>query len=125
MNCCEDLAGAIREEGILQKGKDIYDLAFRLVRRYEYALREGLDPSKEREAFISRIVGDILVKLSGKRINSTENLKCAASRILGMLSGIGGDYLTLCALYFQLRKLEKREIDGLIELVRRASQCRG
>jgi len=119
---CEDLVDIIRTERSLReisKQRDAYDLSFRLVRKYEYMLRRGYDPSKNRDAFIRGIISEIALKFSSKRLSfslSKENAEKISNRILDVLMEMSEDFRSLCGLYFQLRKI--KDMEHMIELVK-------
>jgi len=119
---CEDLVQLIKRSNSLNQvseDRDAYDLSFKLLRRYEYMLRKGYDPSKDRDIFIKGIISEIASKFSSKRIQfSLPDAEIISSKILDILMSMDRDFRSLCSLYFQLKKLRKREINQLIELVR-------
>jgi hypothetical protein len=119
---CEDLVQLIRGSKSLDqisKERDAYDLSFRLLRKYEYILRKGYDPSKDRDIFIKGIISEIASKFSSKRIQfSLPDAEEISSKILDILKSMDKDFRSLCGLYFQLKKLRRKEIDQMIDLVK-------
>jgi len=118
---CEDLINFIKMERAFEQIKswrDLYDLGFRLVRRYEYILRRGYNPAESRDVFIEGIISEIALKFSSKRLPfslSERDARRISSRILDILTEMG-DLRSICGLYFQLRK--KEEMHHLIDLIR-------
>ncbi len=119
---CEDLVQLIRMSNSLKQlsgDRDAYDLSFKLLRKYEYILRKGYDPSKDRDIFIKGIISEIASKFSSKRIQfSLPDAEIISSKILDILMSMDRDLRSLCSVYFQLKKLGKWEINQLIDLVR-------